>query len=377
VSAGAALAAATAKPVAESRRTPPPSTAGPLKQLGRKVEAWVRQRIRAPFRRWLALRGSRRQVEAAPGTPAPVFEPGSVVMFPGELRHDYRALMLLKRSLSLDFVFMFYDLHGYLPAGDPRLDDPDAVDVHGTDFFLREGALILSISRFSAGELQKVVSARGRPAPPVIPIRLAGSLAPAHLDRPVASLEPGRFVLCVGDVCHRKNHAFLGEVWRRLAGQVGAAALPLICVGRITREFAAVAAGLEADPVLRGLLRIEPNLDDEQLAWLYRNCRFTVFASLSEGFGLPVAESLGHGKVCVASTATSIPEAGQGAAIGLDPRDAEAWTGVVGRLMCDDDWLAAKQAEIATRFRSVAWSDTVADIRAALAAHGLADGGRA
>ncbi len=43
------------------------------------------------------------------------------------------------------------------------------------------------------------------------------------------------------------------------------------------------------------------------LASLYRGARFTIFPSLYEGWGLPVTESLGYGKVCIASSSTSIP----------------------------------------------------------------------
>ena len=45
---------------------------------------------------------------------------------------------------------------------------------------------------------------------------------------------------------------------------------------------------------------------DAELAELYKASYFTVFPSFCEGWGLPVAESLFHGRYCIASNATSI-----------------------------------------------------------------------
>lgn len=112
-----------------------------------------------------------------------------------------------------------------------------------------------------------------------------------------------------------------------------------------------------------------PNVNDATLLWLYRNCRYTVFPSLMESFGLPVAESLTLGKVCLASSAASLPEAGQGAAITLDPADSAAWAAQVIRLN-DDTALAEEEARAARLFRIVTWSDTAREIVSILIRYG-------
>ncbi len=246
-----------------------------------------------------------------------------------------------------------------LENGDPRLDDPDS-DLPQTDFMVREASLILPISRFSEAELRRHLAHRGLAGPPIAPIRLAGALPAAGQGQPVPGFEPGRFVLCVGDVVERKNHALLVRVWRRLPD-----APPLAIVGRIDMEGNALVDAVRADESLSDRLRFLPNLDDDALLWLYRNCRFTVFPSRLEGFGLPVAESLAYGKPCIASSAAAIPEAAQGCAISLDPDDDAAWIQSVQRL-ADDDALHAETARVAASFRPVGWHDTVADIMAAL-----------
>ena len=52
----------------------------------------------------------------------------------------------------------------------------------------------------------------------------------------------------------------------------------------------------------------ESDATDERLKDLYKHCLFTVYPSLAEGFGLPVAESLAYGKVCICSSNGALAE---------------------------------------------------------------------
>jgi glycosyltransferase involved in cell wall biosynthesis len=306
---------------------------------------------------------------AGPGVAA-AFASGDTVFFPGEhSRHDFAHLAELKKTANLAFVFLFYDLLTVLEDHDPRLrlGPPDALPQ--TDFMVREATLFLSISRFSGDILQSHLIRRGAPIRPIEPIRLAGHrIAVSDPASPVPDLVPGGFVLSVGDVVHRKNHKLLVQVWSELVAS-GGFVPTLVIVGRIDLEGNALVRTIRQDPSLRGSIRFLPNVNDAVLLWLYRNCRYTVFPSLQEGFGLPVAESLSHEKVCLASSATSIPEAGQGAAIALDPADAAAWAAEVTRLN-DDTALAEEQARITCLFRPVTWSDTAEEIVSVLTRHG-------
>lgn len=49
---------------------------------------------------------------------------------------------------------------------------------------------------------------------------------------------------------------------------------------------------------------------EEEKLWLHRNCDAFVFPSMSEGFGLPVAEAMAMGKPVFLSDKTSLPEIG-------------------------------------------------------------------
>jgi glycosyltransferase involved in cell wall biosynthesis len=356
-----AQAIATAASFAEARReVPVPTRRHPLRAIRRRAEVWLRSTAQ---RRLRTLRAGIDRLRLRPRD-----EPnGATILIPGELqRHDFARIAELRR-MGTRVVFLFYDLLRVLPADDPRLRDPVAIDLPGSDFMVREAALILAISRFSAEALGARLKALGIAGPPVEVIRLAGALTPEHgRMAAVPELAPGGFVASVGDVVERKNHAMLVSIWRQLVAAGAPGLSPLAVVGRIGADQAPLVQAVRRDPVLRRYVRFLPNLDDGALAWVYTHCRFTVFPSHREGFGLPVAESLAFGKVCVASAAEAIPEASQGLAIHLDPAAEAAWLATITRLLSSPEELARREGEIRARYRRWTWQDSARDVLRAI-----------
>jgi glycosyltransferase involved in cell wall biosynthesis len=358
-----AASIATAASLPEARRNAAPRWRGnPTLRAGRRIEAWVRRNLRDRLRRQSVPFMNRLD------SPHHAFAPGSTLLFPGEMqRHDFRLLMELRRRRDLRLAFVYFDMLNVLSDDDPRVKDPSAVDIPSTDFMVREGSLLLSISRYSAKLLLEHVARQGRRCPPIEVIRLGHSLTQGKASAmPVAELETGRFVLAVGDVVPRKNYQRLAAIWKRMAESRTSSPPPLVIVGRVGAEGAEFARGITADDTLRRTVRILPNTTDDELRWLYGNCRLTVFPSLDEGYGLPVSESLAFGKVCVASSAAAIPEASQGLGIHLDPRDDEAWLATLSRLFDDDAEIRARENDIQERYRPVHWRDTGMDVLGAI-----------
>ena len=94
-------------------------------------------------------------------------------------------------------------------------------------------------------------------------------------------------------------------------------------------------------------LSVETGIGTAQLAAAYRGARFTVFASLHEGYGLPVAESLAFGVPVITSNYGSTREIGEHrGTVLIDPRDDEALVASMRELLADDDRLAALRTEI-------------------------------
>lgn len=89
---------------------------------------------------------------------------------------------------------------------------------------------------------------------------------------------------------------------------------------------------------------------DEELAAAYRRARFTVFLSLHEGYGLPVAESLAIGTPVVTSNFGATAEFEEsGGAILVDPRDDDAILAALRWLLTDDAAIAQLRERLASR----------------------------
>jgi glycosyltransferase involved in cell wall biosynthesis len=89
--------------------------------------------------------------------------------------------------------------------------------------------------------------------------------------------------------------------------------------------------------------------DDDMWAW-FRQATFVVFASLHEGYGLPIAEALACGTPVITANFGSQREiAERGGCIMVDPRNDTQLTDAIRLLLADPDRLAALRAEIPRR----------------------------
>ncbi|HLJ32818.1 MAG TPA: glycosyltransferase, partial [Ktedonobacteraceae bacterium] len=74
--------------------------------------------------------------------------------------------------------------------------------------------------------------------------------------------------------------------------------------------------------------------DEEQTTW-YTAASVFVYPSLYEGFGLPVAEALACGTPAVTTTVSSLPEAGAGLALTVEPHDVTAMAAALYTALTD------------------------------------------
>ena len=93
-------------------------------------------------------------------------------------------------------------------------------------------------------------------------------------------------------------------------------------------------------------MRHDGVVDDAALEAAYAGCAFTVYPSLMEGFGLPVAESLLRSRACVCSGRGALGESARGGGcLALDSVDAASLAGAIGSLIGDRVLLARLEAE--------------------------------
>jgi len=87
--------------------------------------------------------------------------------------------------------------------------------------------------------------------------------------------------------------------------------------------------GLEQEVLFPGYVK-----DEEQVLW-YQAATAFIYPSLYEGFGIPVAEALACGTPTVTTNVSSLPEAGMGLALCVDPYDTQALADALYRASTD------------------------------------------
>ncbi|MDB5412767.1 MAG: tetratricopeptide repeat protein, partial [Rubritepida sp.] len=242
---------------------------------------------------------------------------------------------------------------------------------------LREGAglwdFALTISEYTARELTRQLATLEAPSIPVRPMPLAHRINPPDAwdaDAFPASMQELRgkdYILCVGTIEARKNHAALFQAWQILLRE-GAEPPPLVLVGRPGWRVADLMAQLETTRFLDGRIRLLHGISDPELEGLYRGCLFSIFPSFTEGWGLPVGESLALGKLCLAAMEGATPEAAGGFAEPIDaysPRDIAAR---VRHFLTDRAALAAAETRLREGFTARGWPEVTRHFLAEVAA---------
>jgi glycosyltransferase involved in cell wall biosynthesis len=168
-------------------------------------------------------------------------------------------------------------------------------------------------------------------------------------------------VLCVGSLEGRKNHAALLDACESLWARNVRFRLRL--VGLANRETGG--AALEKIERLRSAgrpIRYDGPESDDALEAAYRECAFTAYPSLAEGFGLPVAESLVRGKPCLCRMDGAIGEIARGGGcMDIGTAGAGEIAGALATLLASPFDLATLAAAAqARRFKS--WSDYTSEL---------------
>ncbi|WP_353210199.1 glycosyltransferase [Rhodovarius sp.] len=184
-----------------------------------------------------------------------------------------------------------------------------------------------------------------------------------------AGLVPAeRFVLAVGTVESRKNQLGLLRAWLQLIRHHGEAAVPRLVVVGVHGFLADQVLQLHrAAPQLRRKVELRPLVPDGELQGLYAGCLFTIFDSHAEGWGLPVTESLGQGKVPVVADIAVLRESGGAHAVYVEPENVPALAAAAWSLISQPQALAAREAALRATVRLRSWRELAEECAAFLA----------
>lgn len=145
---------------------------------------------------------------------------------------------------------------------------------------------------------------------------------------------PERFFISVGTLQPRKNieGAILAHRSMPLAERQR---VPLVIVGRAGWKCEAVLKMIDED-TSSGAVRWLQHVPEADLLAVVKSASALVFASLAEGFGLPVLEAFAAQVPVVTSNTTSLPEVTGDAALTVNPLDVAALSAAMTRVIGDE-----------------------------------------
>lgn len=318
------------------------------------------------------LRRSKRRDLLAKKKPPTPFEAATVgeatltnnsVVISGGLDWEHkqvREIGRLKKSLNFKFISIIYDL---IPIYLPHYVVPHYVDLltayFGELLWASDGCLC--ISETTKQDLARFCEDNAAPS---LPSRVFPLGADAHkleeTDKLPLQLRDKRYALYVSTIEPRKNHRAAYEAWCHglLTGKIDPIYHRLVFVGRQGWQVGDLVHEMSTNPLTRETIVILSGLSDESLATLYRKAAFTIFPSFYEGFGLPLAESLEYGKLCLTSGAGALKEVGTGLRLDIDPRDILTWSKTMSDLLRSSDKVDSYEKRIKDQYKAVSWDQS-------------------
>ena len=226
--------------------------------------------------------------------------------------HDLENVIKSAKSRGLQTAIIFYDA---LPYKLSQLYPAEATKAH-TDYMkkLLHFDYVLPISNTSLSDLKNFLFSHEDKLTN-IEAKLHEVLLPGEFcehPRVVNYKEPSSSIiriLCVGTIEPRKNHLTLLESFDDLTNNRAINA-ELIMIGNC--PFPELEQKVNAFLKKNKRIHWLRHTDDTILASEYEKCHFTIYPSIDEGFGLPIVESLWHGRPCICRNTSAMMEAAEG-----------------------------------------------------------------
>lgn len=226
---------------------------------------------------------------------------------------------------------------------------------------LRHAARVIAISENTRRDLERFYDLNGTRIVTIYPscsMEFRRSYAAEDLERVRAKYDlPDSFLLYVGGLGVHKNVVTLIRAFRLIHDEVHHG---LVLVGgehhttsdhRLASEVSEL--GLTERVLILG------SIPQEDLPPLYHLADLFLTASLNEGFGLVLLESMACGTPILAAATGSIPEVvGHAAKLVADPFDAQAFADSIRALLTEPETCAEMSAEGLERSRAFTWERT-------------------
>jgi glycosyltransferase involved in cell wall biosynthesis len=274
----------------------------------------------------------------------------------GEARIE--AVRLLATATPVRATIVFYDA---IPIRHPEFFQTVTHSNYLRSLSLaRDVQAISCISEAVRDDLEHLLAVLPTRQPPLLSVHALGAdlpaegpTEPAGFDRPV--------VLCVGTIEPRKNQ--LRVLQAMVAAQQAGARFTGVFAGASGWLNGSFRTAFSAATAAGGRLVLRESIGNAQLRGLYDSAAFTIYCSLDEGFGLPIIESLRHGRPCITSDRGSMREIATqtGGCLLVDPDNVAAMAAAITSLVEEPSILARLTRE-AERAEWPTWRDYTATL---------------
>ncbi|MDH4396074.1 MAG: glycosyltransferase family 1 protein [Limnobacter sp.] len=233
---------------------------------------------------------------------------------------------------------------------------------------LNRSRRLIAVSEFTKNEICNLY----HPSQPVDVVRPAVDsefFEISEAQRLVASKKynlPTEFIVSVATLEPRKNLLRLIAAFAGLPSELQKR-FPLILLGAkgwMTSESTKTLNEL----LNKGLVRYLGYVEQSDMAPLISLATVSVYPSLYEGFGMPIAEAMAAGTVVITSDAASMPEVAQGAAVLVDPTSVDSIRSALHEILEDP----SKRLGLESMGRQVAlqytWGRSAEDLLLSLSA---------
>lgn len=164
----------------------------------------------------------------------------------------------------------------------------------------------------------------------------------------------GSYIMAVGSIEARKNHETLYLAYLNMLKEHEDDIPQMIFCGYPgwkTQEFI---KRLNRDKRVRNkIIMYTPS--DVEMDILYKNCDFTVLASLYEGWSLTLPESLNYNKLCIATDADPMREIGGDLLEYVSAFDVREWANKIWKYYNDKKLLEEKEENIRKNWKPISW----------------------
>jgi glycosyltransferase involved in cell wall biosynthesis len=312
--------------------------------------------------------------------PAPVVEtpeglrpgPGDVLLICADWHGSDQAFVDHVEELQREGVLVAQIAYDLLPLVTPQYSG------HGTESLANYVEkvypicdVILAISEHTKRDICTWLTDHGLRVPAVAVFRLGDDFRRGESQQPTdeaflhAYDANGRFLLCVGTMEARKNHALLYYTYK-LAHEQRVELPPVVVVGRRGWLTGDIYEVMTHDPQTKAKFVFLHDASDEELGWLYRHCEFSIYPSFYEGWGLPIGESLAYGVPCIASRTSSMPEVAGELIPYFSPASADECLLAITAMLRPGSIDEAKRT--ISRYEPARWDDTFESVRSSVEA---------